>query len=351
MRAARAAAAPPPPDGGSPAVAEKRVASRAETTRGRRRKWIGRLIRYGFLVAVIVFAVFAVRDQYSSVAAGIRKLSVASIIGAAVAVAVSLWLSMLSWRRVLADLGSPLPLRAAARIYFVGQLGKYVPGSVWPVLAQMELARDHNVPRPRTAAAAVVAIGLGLVGTLIVAGALLPFAVRSTGWRLVVIIGLVTSVVMASPPVLNRLLAFGLKLLRRGPMEVTLTPRGVTVATAYAASGWIAQGFAVYALALSLGSGARLLPLSIGGYAAASALGIVVLIAPAGLGVREPALVAALGGRLGAGGALVVALAVRLVVTIADIGTGAVLAALPKERAARREAEALTAQTDGESDG
>jgi hypothetical protein len=328
-----------PPTG--PATAEK----------SRRRKWLRWLIRYGFLIAVLIFAIFAVRDQYSSVSEGIRKLSVGSIVGALVAVAVSLWLSMLSWRRVLADLGSPLPLRAAARVYFVGQLGKYVPGSVWPVLAQMELARDHNVPRARTGAAAIVAIGLGLVGTLIVAGALLPFAVRSTGWRLVVIIGLVTSVIMASPPVLNRFLAFGLRLLRRAPMDTVLTPRGLTVATAYAASGWVAQGFAVYALALSLGSGARLLPLSLGGYAAASALGIVVLIAPAGLGVREPALVAALGGRLGTGGALVVALAVRLVVTIADIGTGAVLAALPKERAVRREAERLVGHADGDDDG
>jgi glycosyltransferase 2 family protein len=313
------------------------------TPRAARRKWLSRLIRYGFLLVVVVFAIVAVSDQYSSVAHGIERLSVGSIVGSFGAVSVSLWLSMLSWRRVLADLGSPLPLRAAARIYFVGQLGKYLPGSVWPVLAQMELARDYDVPRPRTAAAAIVAIGLGLVATLIVAGALLPFAVPSTGWRLLVITGLVVSLVVASPPVLNRLLAWGLRVLRRPPMETPLTPRGLTVATLYAVGGWVAQGFGLYALTLSLGSGARLLPLSIGSYAAASALGIVVLIAPAGLGVREPALVAALGGRLGTGGALVAALTFRLIVSVADLGTGALLAALPKERSVRRDSEQAAA--------
>lgn len=327
------ASTPSEPPESEPAAAAPKP-SKAPPSVGR--KWAGRGVRYGFILAVIVFAVFAVRDQYTAVADGLEKISAASIVGAIVAVIISLWLSMLSWRRVLADLGSPLPIMAASRIYFVGQLGKYLPGSLWPVLAQMELARDFNVPRTRTAAAAIVSIGLGLVGTLVVAGALLPFAVASDGWRLVVIAGLVVSLVVASPPVLNRVLAWGLRVLRRPPMDSPLTPRGLLIAGGYAALGWVVQGLAVYSFALSLGGGLKLLPLSIGGYAAASALGIVVIIAPAGLGVREPALVAVLGGTIGTGGALVVALLVRLTVTVADLGTGAIFAALPKERSVRR---------------
>ncbi len=301
-----------------------------------RRKLIGRVVRYTFLVAVVIFAVLEIRDQYAAVADDLKKISVASIVFAIVAVLISLWLSMFSWRRVLADLGSPLPVRAASRVYFVGQLGKYLPGSVWPVLAQMELARDFNVPRPRTAAAAIVSIGLGLVGTLVVAGVLLPFAVTSNGWRLLVIAGLLLSLIIASPPVLNRLMAWGLRVLRRPPMDHPLTTRGLLVAGGLAALGWVAQGLAAYAFAISLGGGWKLLPLSVGGYAAASALGIVVIIAPAGLGVREPALVAVLGGTIGTSGALVVALLLRLTVTVADLGTGAIFAALPKERSVRR---------------
>lgn len=64
-----------------------------------------------------------------------------------------LFCGMLAWRSILRGLDSPLPVRPSARVYFVGQLGKYVPGSVWTVLTQMELGRDHNVPRRRSAAA------------------------------------------------------------------------------------------------------------------------------------------------------------------------------------------------------
>jgi uncharacterized membrane protein YbhN (UPF0104 family) len=246
---------------------------------------------------------------------------------------------MLSWRRLLTDLGSELALAPAARVYFVGQLGKYLPGSVWPVLAQMELARDHAVPRARTASAALVAIGLGLVGTLLVAGALLPFAVRDTSWRVLVLVGLLLSLVVASPPVLNRILALGLRILRRPPMERPFSTRGLSSALGYAVGSWVLQGLAVYVLAVSLApdadSAVPLLALSVGGYAIASAAGIVVLIAPAGLGVREPALLAALTSELNAGSALVVVLVIRLVMTVADLGTGALMALLPIGRVSR----------------
>lgn len=56
---------------------------------------------------------------------------------------------MLAWRSLLSGLGSPLPGAAAARVMFVGQLGKYLPGSVWAFVAQVELARDWKVPRSR----------------------------------------------------------------------------------------------------------------------------------------------------------------------------------------------------------
>jgi len=36
-----------------------------------------------------------------------------------------------------------------SRIFFVGQLGKYLPGSLWALLVQMELSRKAGIPRSR----------------------------------------------------------------------------------------------------------------------------------------------------------------------------------------------------------
>ncbi len=55
---------------------------------------------------------------------------------------------MLAWRRVLADLGSPLHLAPAGGVFFVGQLGKYLPGSVWSIVAQAEMGTTAAHPAP-----------------------------------------------------------------------------------------------------------------------------------------------------------------------------------------------------------
>jgi uncharacterized membrane protein YbhN (UPF0104 family) len=83
------------------------------------------------------------------------------------------------------------------------------------------------------------------------------------------------------------------------------------------------------------GNSPHVLLISLGAYAAASAAGILVIVAPAGLGVREPVLVAALASEVSAGRALVVALVVRLLASVADLGTGTFWALLPRTRTPR----------------
>lgn len=287
------------------------------------RSRLGLAVRVGFVILVVLFAALAVQQRWSQVRDGFLRLDVAHVALASACAVLSLVPALLAWRELLAGLGSRLPLPAAARVFFVGQLGKYLPGSVWPVVAQMELARGHLVPRPRSAAAALVAIGMGVVGALVVAGALLPFAVHSGRVRVLLLAGLALSLVVASPPVLNRLVRFGLGLLRRPPLGTALSSRVVVTALALSATSWVLQGLAVYVLARGVGGGGwRLLALSVGGTATASALGILVVIAPAGLGVRDPALIAALSSVLEPGAALVVALSVRLLLSLADLAVG-----------------------------
>ncbi|MCW2527641.1 MAG: putative integral rane protein, partial [Pseudonocardiales bacterium] len=82
---------------------------------------------------------------------------------------------MLAWRAILSSLGSPIPAAAAVRIYFIGQLGKYVPGSMWPVVAQMELGRDFQIPRRRSVVALTMAIVTSLATGAISACIAIPF--------------------------------------------------------------------------------------------------------------------------------------------------------------------------------
>ena len=53
--------------------------------------------------------------------------------------------SALYWDRLLGHLGARPPLGDALRAYYVGHLGKYLPGKAWALLLRTSLVRGHGV--------------------------------------------------------------------------------------------------------------------------------------------------------------------------------------------------------------
>jgi hypothetical protein len=261
-------------------------------------------------------------SQRHVLARDLKQLDAGSVAAAWACLLAGLGLSMLSWRAVLVDLGSSLPVPTAARIFFVGQLGKYLPGSVWPLLTQMQMGKDAGVPRARMGAGGLVALGLSVVSGLLVGLLALP-ALLSDGagvvYAVAAVLLLVVGAVVLHPAVLNRVLALGLRVARRSPLETPLTGRGTVAATAFLLGCWLLYGAQMWLLVHAVGGrGASALPLSVGSFALASTLGLLFVIAPAGAGVREVVLVLGLSPVLSAGQATTVAVVSRLLVTLAD---------------------------------
>jgi len=105
------------------------------------------------------------------------------------------------------------------------------------------------------------------------------------------------------------------RLQARG-IETAGPLRGRTLALMIAldAAGWVATGLGAWALARALGATAGLDAfLLLGAFALSWLLGVLVPLAPGGLGLREGSLILTLGAAVGAGPATALALALRLV--------------------------------------
>ncbi|MEO3871293.1 lysylphosphatidylglycerol synthase transmembrane domain-containing protein [Nonomuraea sp. B12E4] len=281
--------------GGEPAVPRRSVARKA--------------LRFGFLLVALGFGGWAVASEWDAVVAGFARLSWVALAGSLVAVVAALLGAMLTWRRLLADLGSPLPLRPAAKVFFVGQLGKYIPGAVWPVLAQMEMGRDLGVPRPRSAAAFFLMMPIQLATGLLVT--LVTLGWDRYGWLLLLIPPLL---VVLEPKVINGLIGYALRRLKREPLDHPLTRRGMLTALGWALAGWAAYGVHLYFVAPQGG------PLfAIGAFALSWCLGIMTFVVPAGAGVREAVMVVVLAPHLDRGAAIAVALSSRIVIVLGDL--------------------------------
>jgi len=281
-----------------------------------------RLARVGLVLLALVFVVLALRGQTHEIADGLARLSIGTILLAFLAVVAGLLAAALSWRAVLTGLGSHLPLAVSGRVYLLAQLGKYLPGSLWPVLAQTELGREHNVPRARSAVAAVAVLMVSLVtGTIVGVGCLALSATGAVRTYWYVALVPLLGVVVLSPPVLSRLLQLMLRVTRRPPTDTTVSGRAMLVSAAWGFLQWVFFGLQAWLLARGLGDGKNpllLLLLALGAFALAWVVGFLVVFVPAGAGAREAALVLVLGPTLGRGNALALALVSRVLMIVGD---------------------------------
>ena len=192
----------------------------------------------------------------------------------------------LLWLRLMAALGADLPLREGLATFFVGQLGKYIPGSVWSIGAQAHMAGRLSVPPRTTVAAGLLFLGYH-VATAVDGGRSRP----APRWPGVAVAGVGVGAPArrvggrAAP---RRRPPVGRRVAGRPVPSVSATP---LVALALMATAWAAYSAGL--VLLSPGLPWRDVVALGGAFALAYAVGVVIVLAPAGVGAREGLFVAA----------------------------------------------------------
>ncbi|WP_203137781.1 lysylphosphatidylglycerol synthase domain-containing protein [Microbacterium sp. JZ31] len=301
-------------------------------------------VKWGFLALALGFAAWFVASRWDEILAALVRLPMWALLVALLASIVYVALTLESWRSILRDLGHPLAVGPAVALFGVSQLGKYIPGGVWNIAAAADLGRAHRIPARHSVAAMTLAVLISLVSGVGIGA--LGFAIAPTpalaGWAWLMWAG-VPLLVLLAPPIMNRLIALAWRVLRLEPLDTaggTLSTRGVGVATAWSALAWLVAGCSVGVLAIGLGAPAtwHTLVQCVGGYALAWVIGFLFVVAPAGAGVREVVLAAALAGTLPSAEIVTLVLLSRVLLTAVDLGFAAVGGA--ETRFARRRMEA-----------
>jgi len=283
---------------------------------GRRRASI---LPYLFLALVAGFGgywVYAHRDELAQAWTSVRFWPIVGalacgMIGASSAVPI--------WRTVLAGMGSLLGWRSAARIVLIGQLGKYLPGGVWPVIVQTRMAREEHVPVVRSASASLMSLVISVITALLLGAVALMLSGAAVlhNWWWVTLFAIPLLVVL-HPAVISWLGRVASSVLRR-PIEFPILSLAVVVR----AAGWALAGQLFlslqYYLLFGMVSGNWAEPLlAFGLFQLANAAGVLVVFAAAGAGPRELILVAGSAAAVGQGPALLAVLLSRAVLTVGD---------------------------------
>lgn len=230
------------------------------------------------------------------------------------------------WSIAARLVGGDLPVAKAIPLYFQGEIGKYIPGSVWAVLGRGELARRAGLRRSTAYASVVSSLATLYLGAALAAALLLPVAAgaRGTGAVLGVLAFLVVGVFGLHPAVVGRVLAIGQRVTKR-TLEVRIpTWRGAVGMVVGYLPAWALIG-TVHALAAKALGVSFSYPQVLFASAVSWSAGFLAIPVPGGIGVRESVFVLTSG--IASGPAAAAALLARVVFIVAD-GVGALVGAL-----------------------
>ncbi len=228
------------------------------------------------------------------------------------------------WRWVVISLCQRLRYVEAARICMLSNLAKYIPGKVWSFAGVAALASGAGVERSAAIVSAIVLPALSFASAIVVLSFTAPHSLSSTTPALAIAsisvgaVGLLAVAVLSWPRALRRIQ----RLLPRSVPTLIPIPPGIMIA-AFAANvvAWAGYGAAFVCL------GRGLLPdVPLTWFQATTVfvtsflVGSVAVFAPAGIGPRESTFVLLLTGPFGPKIAVALALAHRVLMTIAEVG-------------------------------
>jgi uncharacterized membrane protein YbhN (UPF0104 family) len=318
-----------------PALAQDAAASGDRQAKPGRAKLID-AARSVAIVVVVALAGWQLYRHWGEFWATLDNIAWQSSVLSLLALVASITVVTYGWQVLVDHLGAPIGYARGAQICLVGQLGKYVPGSVWAYLLQMELGRKAGLARARIFTASLVQLGIGIVAAL----ALSLLAVREVfvnspyaAWLIVAIpIGLIA----LYPKILTWGTSLVLKVLRRNPLDRPLGWRTVGKVFGASAGAWVLQGVHLWLLANSVGApGFGGLIVCIGAMAVAMTAGTFAFVLPSGAGVRELVMVGVLtASGISAGQALAFAVVSRVMFTVADLLTAGSAAFVARLRGA-----------------
>lgn len=282
------------------------------------------LLRAGFVLAVAVAVAVFLWERRHDVGRSLEQLSGVDIVVSLLLGVAGAWLPGVVWADLLTGQGDEaVGVLARWRAFFVAQLGKYLPGGVWSLVAQVTMARDLKVSGRKAATATFLTIALSIISAVLTAGIALPFALPSlvgTYWWVFAVIPLLLA--LLHPRVVEWWSATAFRLLRRPGAGVRLTWRVLIRSTVLLVLSWGALGLHFGVLVHALGGsdgGVTRWVLSLGVFGLAWVAGFLVVIAPAGAGVREAALVLGFAAVLPAATVLAIALVSRVLLVVADV--------------------------------
>lgn len=221
----------------------------------------------------------------------------------------------------------PLAFKDYLNIYFLSQLGRYIPGKVWMILGKLEALRKKGYSVSWVTFAFFHEMLFMLLGAGVVSVLAFPFVEQffnglSGAYKWIASL-LLFAVILFLRPVFIKLNELYGRLAKKSSnaesKEYPYSQKTIYSMTLFYSFSWLLQGVGFSLLVKSIFPFAEISPMLIFVYPVAWAFGFLALFSPSGLGVRESVLIFLLGFVFQPSEAAVLSIAARVWATSAEI--------------------------------
>lgn len=279
------------------------------------RDWLQRYSAVLYVLLVTLGAVFLLRAVAGSLSALTAPVTIdITALSIAIVLVCAGFLAHLSaWFLVLRFAGKEIDFLSTASTYCLYQVTTYIPGTLWQFIGIAERGEQLGIGRKDSSATILLQQVVGVLASLLFATYYLFTQVEVlSSYRYLLLILIVAGFISIHPSIFQYPINHVLRLLKQEPLSLNLQYRQMMVLLGVSLASWLLMG-AGFAF---LVRGATVHTLSIldatGVYAAAWAVGFLVIIVPGGIGVRESVLVFLLTPITGVSTAALLSVAARL---------------------------------------
>lgn len=225
------------------------------------------------------------------------------------------------WRLILRRLGSNLSFQKAFKIWFISSLGRYIPGKIWQILGMIYLSQREGVPVEQSTTSAVLVQTFSIIpGAILGLVTTITLVSEPSYWFYLLFPLIAAGILIVHPPFLERIANFFCRKLKRPSIHFEARFTDSLRFMLFYLLSWFLYGFAFFLFVRSATSIPwQNFPTFPGIFAGAYLLGLLMVLVPGGLGVREGAMAYLLSFHLPFPVATAVALASRLWLTIAEL--------------------------------
>lgn len=246
-----------------------------------------------------------------------EHLTLGVFLNASLVYAIDLALAITGWILIMGTLSEYWNWPQHVRIYCISAVTRRLPGSMWYLLGRVVMYEKQEVPRSLTLIASGIEYVVTLLGGLLVAIVTWPIVLSGSQISPLWLIGaLLAGGLLLNPPTLRAIV----KRLSPQTHALNLRYRNLIGWIGFYGLVWCGGGVILFVLAqalhpLPLG----VLPAIIGVWATSALLPQLLTFMPFGLGVQEVTLSALLSPFVGSTEAIVIALLMRIVLTLNEV--------------------------------